>query len=98
MNFEQEHIKLNTAALQEILRMREEALFSWCHPLLEISGANVTLLNLRSEISHIQHFMNNSIFQRNCDEVCFSETKTNSRGYISVLKDEKIHMKPQDMV
>lgn len=33
VNFEWQYIKLNTAALQETLRMREEALSSWHHTL-----------------------------------------------------------------
>lgn len=32
VNFEAEHIKINTAALQEILRMIKEALIFWHHP------------------------------------------------------------------
>lgn len=31
-NFEAEHIKINTAALQEILRRIKEALIFWHHP------------------------------------------------------------------
>ena len=48
VNFELEHIKVNAATLQEIPRMREEALFSRHHLSLEISGTNVALSDLQS--------------------------------------------------
>ena len=32
VNFESEHMKVDTAAIQEILRFRLEALFFWLHP------------------------------------------------------------------
>ena len=61
-NFEPEHIKVNTSALQKILRIREEALFSCYHHVLEISGTREALSYLQSRNSHIQHFMSKSVF------------------------------------
>ena len=47
VNFKTEHIKVNTAALQEILTMREEALFSYfSHLFVEISKTKVALSNM----------------------------------------------------
>ena len=47
VNFKTEHIKVNTAALQEILTMREEALFSYfSHLFVEISKTKVALPNM----------------------------------------------------
>ena len=46
VNFESEHINKNTAALQEILRMSEEASFSCCCPLLKIPGIKIALSSI----------------------------------------------------
>ena len=34
LNFEPENIKVNESALEEMIRMRKESLFSWQHPLI----------------------------------------------------------------
>lgn len=57
VNSESGHIKVNIPTLQEILRTREEDLFSHNHPILEISGTKPTLSNLLFWNFHIQNFM-----------------------------------------
>ena len=42
VNFESEHIEVNTGALKEIHRIREEALISWHKPLVEISETKLS--------------------------------------------------------
>ena len=37
LNFEPEEIKVNESALDELVRMRNESLFSWQHPLIELT-------------------------------------------------------------
>ena len=37
LNFEPEDIKVNESALDEMVRMRNESLFSWQHPLIELN-------------------------------------------------------------
>ena len=37
-NFEPKDIKVNELALDEIVRMRNESLFSWQHPVIELNG------------------------------------------------------------
>ena len=41
LNFEPEDIKLNESALDEMVRMRNESLFSWQHPTIELNGISV---------------------------------------------------------
>ena len=42
VNFELEHIEVNTGALKEMHRIREEALISWHKPLVEVFGTKLT--------------------------------------------------------
>ena len=43
LNFEHEDIKLNESALDEMVRMRNESLFSWQHPMIELNGISVAI-------------------------------------------------------
>ena len=47
-NFQTEHIKVNELAVEEMFRMRNNSLFNWKHPLLEMTGCEMSLLNIRS--------------------------------------------------
>ena len=38
LNFEAEDIKVNESALDEIIRIRKESIFSWQNPLIELNG------------------------------------------------------------
>ena len=75
LNFKPEYIKVNEAALNEMIRMRKEAVFSWKHPLLEISGYKLALLNIRSWNAHIKHFLIDKNYTESCSMLCFTETK-----------------------
>ena len=79
LNFEAQHIKVNNLALQEIQRMRKNAVFFWQHPLEELQGNKLALLNIRSWNLHLQHFLSDTLFLTNCDLLLFTETKTNGR-------------------
>ena len=43
LNFEPEDIKVNESALDEMISMRNELLFSWQHPLIELNGISVSI-------------------------------------------------------
>ena len=79
-----DHIKVNTLALDEMKRMRKEKVFSWQHPLREVTGNKMTLSNIRSWNAHIEHFINDSVFSECCDIMCFTETHTNNRSYTRI--------------
>ena len=46
LNFEPEDIKVNESALDEMFRMRNESLFSWQHPLIELNYISMGLFNI----------------------------------------------------
>ena len=48
LNFEPEDIKVNESALDEMVQMRSESLFSCQHPLIELNGISMRLFNIRS--------------------------------------------------
>ena len=63
LNFEPEYIKVNKAALSEMNRMRKEQVFAWKHPLHEMLGIKLTLLNSLaasrgSRAPRDEHFLN----------------------------------------
>ena len=43
LNFEPEDIKVNKSALDEMVRMRNESLFSRQHPSIEVNGISVSI-------------------------------------------------------
>ena len=63
LNFEPENIKVNESALDEMVRMRNESLFSWQHPLIELNGISMCLFNIRSWNVHLEHFLSDKITQ-----------------------------------
>ena len=76
LNFESEDIKVNESAL-EMLRMRSESLFLWQHPLIELNGISVCLVNIRSWNSHLEHFLSEKIYSIYFRLFCFTETNIN---------------------
>ena len=74
LNFEPELIKVNKPALEEMDRMREESLFSWQHPFIEMNGNNMCLFNIRSWNAHIEHFVSAKVYTSHCSILCFTET------------------------
>ena len=48
LNFEPEEVKVNESALDELVRMRNDSLFSWQHPLIKLNGVSMCLFNIRS--------------------------------------------------
>ena len=53
VNFEPKHLKSNHEAKKEIERMSKESGLVWKHPLTEISGYVIYLLNIRSWKAYI---------------------------------------------
>ena len=84
LNFESDHIKVNTPALEEMDRMRKESLFCWQHPLMKMSGNRMCLFNIRSWNLHIEHFLTDTVYTRCSSLFCFTETHVNDGQYNSI--------------
>ena len=57
--------------------MRNESLFLWQHPLLELNGISMCLCNIRSWNSHLKHFLSEEIYSTCSSLFCFTETNIN---------------------
>ena len=73
-NFDPEQIKVNESALKEMVRMTQEYVFSWQHPLKTFSGTSICLLNIRVWNAHLEHFVSDNIYQSCSRLLCFTET------------------------
>ena len=77
MNFDPEQIKVNESALEEMVRIRQESVFSWQHPLISFSGTSISLLNIRAWNAQLEHFFSDNIYQSYSGLFCFTETNIN---------------------
>ena len=77
LNFEPEDIKVNELALDEMVRLRNESLFSWQHPIIELNGISMCLFNIRSWNFHVEHFLSDKIYSTYSSLFCFTETNIN---------------------
>ena len=90
LNFEPEDIKVNESALDEMVRMRNESLFSWQHPIIELNGISMCLFNIRSWNVHLEHFLSDKIYSTYSSLFCFTETNINgSLAKREILDDWK---------
>ena len=91
LSFDPENIKVNESALEEMVQMRNELLFSWQHSLIELNGISMCLFNIRSWNSHI-YSTYSTLF-------CFTETSINdnpAKHIDDILDDWKdIHKSTQ---
>ena len=86
LDFESEDIKANESALADIVRMRNESLFSWQHPIIELNGISMCLFNIRSWNVHLEQFLSDKIYSTYSSLFCF--TKTNINDNPAKLTDE----------
>jgi len=88
LNFKgEEQIKINNAALAEMLRMRNESLLLCEHPINKLNGKKICLFNIRSWNLHIEHFLSDKYFATNSSVFCFTETNTRNSRSIKELSD-----------
>ena len=73
LNFEPENIKVNESALDEMVRMRNESLFSWQHPIIELNGISMCLFNIRSWNVHLEHFLSDKFYSTYSSLFCITE-------------------------
>ena len=90
LNFELEDIKVNESALEEMVRMKKESLFSWKHLLIELNGICMCLFNIRSWNGHLEHFLSDKIYSTSSSLFCFTETNINnsSSKHINEIMDD----------
>ena len=100
LNFEPKDIKVNEPALEEMVRTRNESLFSWQHPLIELNGISTCLFNIRSWNIHLEHFLSDKIYSTYSSLFCFTETNINdslAKHIDDILDDWKdIHKNTQN--
>ena len=79
--------------------MRNESLFSWQHPLIELNGISMCLFNIRSWNVHLEHFLSDKIYSTYFSLFCFTETNINdspAKHVDEILDDRKdIHKNTQ---
>ena len=80
LNFQPEQIKVNESALKEIILMRLESLFSSQHPLAQLTGSKISLVNIRSWNAHIQNFLPDKVYTQYCSLMCFTEIHCSNNG------------------
>ena len=90
LNFEPEDIKVNESVLDEMVRMRNESLFSWQHPIIELNGIYMCLFNIRSWSVHLEHFMSDKIYSTYSSLFSLTETNINDSPakYIDEILDD----------
>ena len=74
LNFEPADIKVNQSALEEVVRMRKESLFTWQHLLIEFNGINMCLFNRRLWNGHYNIFSLTRIFSL-CQSIQFHRSQ-----------------------
>ena len=98
LNFDPKQIKVNESALEEMVRMRQESVFSWQHPLKSFNGTGICLLNKRASNAHLEQFLSDNFCQSYSSLFCFTETNNDSpvKHIDEVLDDLKdIHKNTQ---
>ena len=58
--------------------MRNESLFSYQHPLLELNSISMCLFNIRLLNVYLEHFLNDKIYSAHSNLFCFTETNINN--------------------
>ena len=56
LNFDPDDNKVNESALEEMVSVSLESLFSWQHPLIEMNCRSMCLCNIRFWNGHLEHF------------------------------------------
>ena len=74
LNVDPNEIKVNKSALEEIVRTREESLFSWQHPWIELNVTTICIFNIRSRNGNLKHFFSDRIYSTYSRLSCFTET------------------------
>ena len=98
LKLEPEDIKVNESALDEMVQMRNESLFSWQHPIIELNGISICLFSIRSWNIYLEHLLSDKIYSVYSSLFCFTETNINdspAKHIDKILddwKDIRIHI------
>ena len=74
----------NIAALNEMGKMREHAVFTWKHPIADSPGNKIVLFNLRSWNAQIEQFITDTEITEHCHIMCFTETCTYGNNFANI--------------
>ena len=77
LNFDSEDIKVNESAVEKMVRMREESLFSLQQTLIELNGICMCLLHVRPWNVHLEYFLSDKIYSAYSSLLCLTETNIN---------------------
>ena len=77
LKLEPEDIKVNESALDEMVQMRNESLFSWQHPIIELNVISICLFSIRSWNIYLEHLLSGKIYSVYSSLFCFTETNIN---------------------
>ena len=69
-----------------MIRLRENALFTWEHPSSQIVNGCICFHNIRSWNKHIQHFCSNRSYAKDLDIICFAETNLRNQSFERIDK------------
>ena len=83
-NFDETVIKVSRIVKKEMARMRKDRVFSWTHPLSQMTGTNVCLFNIVSWNLHLRHFLSDEIYTQHSSVLCFTETHTNESSQVRI--------------
>ena len=73
---------MNSDAVVEMERMREECVLHCTHPLVQMyNSISICLFNIRSWNLHLKHFLAGTFHTNNSSVFCFTETGINSQNH-----------------
>ena len=82
-----------------MVQMRNEAIFSWQHSLIELNSISMCLFNIRSWNVHLEHFLSDKIYSIYSSLFCSTETNINDSPakHIDEIQDDQkdIHKNAQ---
>ena len=99
LNFDPDDNKVNESALEEMVSVSLESLFSWQHPLIEMNCRSMCLFNIRFWNGHLEHFLSYKICSTYFSLSYFTEANISnspSKHIDEILDDwEDIHKNTQ---
>ena len=80
-NFEEECITVNKEAVIEMERLRTTSVLDCPHPLMKMTSATISYLNIVKWTKHISHFLSDTAHSQFSSLFCFTETNIDNEQY-----------------
>ena len=84
VNFEENCIRVNKAAVAEMERLRKESILYCPHPLKKMKNCFISYLNIVKWTKHIGHFLSDKAHSEFSSVFCFTETNITNEQYESI--------------